>query len=577
LTHRQILTVLSGLMLGMFLAALDQTIVATSITTIANDLQGLDQQAWATTAYLITSTIATPLYGKLSDQYGRKPFFLAAIVIFVLGSLACTFSTSMYMLAGFRALQGIGAGGLMSLALAIIGDIVAPRERAKYQGYLLAVFGTSSVAGPLVGGALAGQASILGVTGWRWVFLVNVPIGMIALIVVSKVLTGKVGGGMRRRLDWLGAGTLMAGLVPLLIVAEQGRTWGWSSAASLTCYAIGAIGGIFFVVAERRMGDEALIPLRLFSSRVFTLVNAGGLLVGLAMFGGISMIPQFLQIVRGVDPTQSGLLMLPFVGGMMMFSIVSGQLTSRTGRYKIFPLIGTALLVGASLLLALRLNAEMSLWETDLYMVIFGAGLGMCMQTLTLAAQNAVPARDMGVATSTSTSFRQLGGTLGVAIFFSVLFSTASGNITAALGDAARTPTFQAALHDPAVLTDPMNKPVLSVLNGAGDSASGVLQNSSFLQHLDPRLAQPFFVGFSQSMALVFLLSAGIAAVAFALFLFMKELPLRQYSGLEETAMETAQALRTQTPTDSTPATYLGVEALLQRRIPAISRDDRHH
>jgi hypothetical protein len=207
--------------------------------------------------------------------------------------------------------------------------------------------------------------------------------------------------------------------------------------------------------------------------------------------------------------------------------------------------------------------------------VIFGAGLGMCMQTLTLAAQNAVPARDMGVATSTSTSFRQLGGTLGVAIFFSVLFSTASGNITAALGDAARTATFQAALHDPAVLTDPMNKPVLSVLNGAGDSASGVLQNSSFLQHLDPRLAQPFFVGFSQSMALVFLLSAGIAAVAFALFLFMKELPLRQYSGLEETAMETAQALRTQTPTDSTPATYLGVEALLQRRIPAIiGRED---
>src|SRR5690349_1816826 len=270
LSHRQILLILSGLLLGMLLAALDLTIVSTSIRTIADDLDGLSVQAWVTTAYLITSTIATPLYGKLSDLYGRRPFFLLAITLFVIGSALCALATNMYMLAGFRAFQGLGAGGLFSLALAIIGDIVPPRERAKYQGYFLAVFGTSSVLGPLVGGFFADQSSIFGVTGWRWVFLINVPLGVLALIVVARVLNIP---HTRRdhKIDFSGALALTVTLVPLLLVAEQGRTWGWTSGRSLTCYLIGVLGFACFLFAERRIGDDALLPLRLFRGKTFSI------------------------------------------------------------------------------------------------------------------------------------------------------------------------------------------------------------------------------------------------------------------------------------------------------------------
>src|SRR5690349_12490584 len=265
LSHRQILLILSGLLLGMLLAALDLTIVSTSIRTIADDLDGLSVQAWVTTAYLITSTIATPLYGKLSDLYGRRPFFLLAITLFVIGSALCALATNMYMLAGFRAFQGLGAGGLFSLALAIIGDIVPPRERAKYQGYFLAVFGTSSVLGPLVGGFLAGQDEILGITGWRWVFLVNVPIGIFALLLVMRSLhlphTRR-----EHRIDWPGALLLIVGLVPLLVIAEQGRAWGWDSGRAFTAYVVGIVGIAAFIWDQSRYGDDALIPLRLFTN-----------------------------------------------------------------------------------------------------------------------------------------------------------------------------------------------------------------------------------------------------------------------------------------------------------------------
>src|SRR6478609_9411713 len=270
LTHKQILTILVGLMMGMFLAALDQTIVASAMRVIADDLTDLAGQAWVTTAYLITSTIVTPLYGKLSDIYGRKKFFVTAITIFILGSVLCAFATSMPMLAAFRAVQGLGAGGLFSMALAIIGDIVPPRERAKYQGYFLAVFGTSSVLGPVVGGFFAGQATILGITGWRWVFLVNVPIGIAALFVVNHTLN-IAHHPHPHRIDWKGAVALTVGLVPLLTVAEQGRGWGWDSPWAITCYVIGLIGVVAFFLAERSMGDEALIPLRLFKDRTVSI------------------------------------------------------------------------------------------------------------------------------------------------------------------------------------------------------------------------------------------------------------------------------------------------------------------
>ncbi|HVA92640.1 MAG TPA: MDR family MFS transporter [Chloroflexota bacterium] len=530
-THRQILIIMTGLMLGMFLAALDQTIVASAIRTIGDDLHGLSIQAWVTTAYLITSTISTPLYGKLSDLYGRKPFFLLAISIFIVGSAASSFSTSMYMLAAFRAFQGLGAGGLFSMALAIMGDIVSPRERARYQGYFLAVFGTSSVLGPVVGGFFAGTGSILSITGWRWVFLVNVPIGFVALVVVWHTLNLP---HVRReaRIDWFGSVALIVCLIPLLIVAEEGETWGWSSGWALVCYAIGLIGLALFLAAAIRMGDDALIPLRFFRNSVFSLCSGVALVVGMGMFGGLSVLPLYLQIVKGASPTESGLLLLPLTGGLMTASIVSGQLISRTGRYKIFPMFGAALMTVALVIMHF-IGADTPLWQTGIYTALFGLGVGNLMQPITLATQNAMPPRDIGVATSSSAFFRQMGGTLGTAVFLSILFSTVGGNIRNAFVSAARTTTFRSALHDPTVRSDPANAPILALIHGAGKVSTSTLNDTAFLKHADHRLAEPFFVGFSQSMDLVFIVAAGIVLIGFILVLFLRELPLRTISGLQ--------------------------------------------
>ena len=531
MTHRQILTIMIGLMLGMFLAALDQTIVASAIRTIGDDLHGLSVQAWVTTAYLITSTISTPLYGKLSDIYGRKPFFLLAISLFIIGSAASSFSTSMYMLAGFRAFQGLGAGGLFSLALAIIGDIVSPRERARYQGYFLAVFGTSSVLGPVVGGFFAGTSSILGIAGWRWVFLVNVPIGFIALVVVWYTLN--IPHSPRKaRIDWGGSVALIVCLIPLLVVAEQGRIWGWGSGQALLCYAIGVLGLALFIAAEYRMGDDALIPLRFFRNSVFSLCSAIAVVVGIGMFGGLSVLPLYLQIVKGASPTESGLLLLPLTGGLMFASIVSGQTISRTGRYKIFPIIG-ATLMAVALVLMHSIGAGTPFWQTGLYTAVFGLGVGCLMQPITLAAQNAMPPRDIGVTTASTTFFRQMGGTVGTAVFLSVLFSTVGNNIRTAFTAAARSKPFQVALHDPKVLAAPGNKPILALIHGAGTVNTSTLNDTAFLQHADSRLAEPFFIGFSQSMDLVFILGAGVVVVGLVLTLFLRELPLRTISAME--------------------------------------------
>ncbi|MBP2320868.1 EmrB/QacA subfamily drug resistance transporter [Kibdelosporangium banguiense] len=544
LSHRQILVILSGLMLGMFLAALDQTIVGTAIRTIADDLNGLSLQAWATTAYLITSTITTPIYGKLSDIYGRKPFYLLAISLFVIGSLACTFSQSMYELAAFRALQGLGAGGLMSLAFTIIADIVSPRERAKYQGYFMAVFGTSSVLGPVLGGFLAGQTDIASIAGWRWVFLVNVPIGVIALFVVAKVLNVPH-ERHDHKIDWWGALTLIIGVVPLLIIAEQGREWGWGSDRALLCYVVGAVGLILFVVIEAKMKDAALIPLRLFRSSTFSMVIIAGVILGVGMFGGITMVPQYLQIVKGETPTSAGLLMLPMIVGIMIASMTSGQITSRTGRYKIFPIIGSLFLI-AGMGLFYTIEVDSPVWHTMLYMGIFGIGLGLSMQTLTIAAQNAAPARDMGVATASATFFRQMGGTIGVAVFLSVLFSTVGDKIRDAFTRIAPTPGFQAALTDPNVLANADNRQVIQGLQGGG--VGNVLQDSSFLQRIDPRLARPFLEGFTDSIQMVFLIGMGVMILAFVVSLFIKEIPLRSGNAMQAAMVEGGEALLPETP-----------------------------
>ncbi|WP_307159813.1 MDR family MFS transporter, partial [Curtobacterium sp. B18] len=463
MTHRQILLVIYGLMAGMFLSSLGQTVFGTAIRTIGDDLHGLDQQAWVTTAYLITSTIATPIYGKLSDIFGRRPLYIFGIVVFILGAVLSSMSTSMLMLAGFRAVQGIGAGALMSLPLAIMGDILAPRERAKYQGYFLAVFGISSVIGPLIGGLLAGSSEILWITGWRWVLLINVPIGIAALVMVLVFLhLPKVhgGDGAKPKVDWWGATAVIVTLVPLLLVAEQGRTWGWGSPAAIACYVIGVVGLVVLLLVESKMGDAAIIPLKLFRSGTFSMATVIGFLVGFAMFGAMLTIPLYLQIVVGLTPTESGFATLPLVGGLMIASITSGQIVARVGRYRIFPVIGTALVSSGYVVLTF-MTIDKPLWFLMIGMFLIGLGLGSVMQSLTLASQGSVEARDMGVATSSATFFRQIGGTLGTAVLLSILFSVMPSNILHATADRTDLRSALEAATNPTVATAPANRGVM--------------------------------------------------------------------------------------------------------------------
>ena len=562
LTHKQILTIVAGLMMGMFLAALDQTIVSSAMRVIADNLHDLAGQAWVVTAYLITSTIVTPLYGKLSDIYGRKPFFTAAILIFLFGSILCTFATSMPMLAGFRAIQGLGAGGLFSLALAIIGDIVPPRERAKYQGYFLAVFGTSSVLGPVVGGFFAGQSQILGVTGWRWVFLVNVPIGIAALFVVNHTLHLRH-TRLDHRIDFGGAAALTIGLVPLLLVAQQGQGWGWTSGQSMLCYGIGLMGAIAFFLVDRSMGGEALLPLALFTNKTVDVASIASVILGLGMFGGLACLPLYLQIVKGATPTSAGLMLLPMTLGMMGGSILSGQIISRKGRYRQFPIIGCALLVG-SLFGFHFVGADTVLWQTMILMLFFGVGLGFNMQPLTLAVQNAVSPRDIGVATSSATFTRQIGGTLGTAIFLSILFTAVPSRIQSAFAKLAPTPAFQAALKDPQSPTGSpeVNTNFIHSLQQAHTGGSGALNplsDSSFISQLDPRLAKPFLVGFSQSMDLVFLIGSAVMIIAFVVVWFLPHVELRTGSSYESRGRQDANDAATlATAGDAVPSLSQG-------------------
>jgi EmrB/QacA subfamily drug resistance transporter len=532
-SHRQIVAILIGLMMGMFLAALDQTIMSTAMRTIADDLHGFSLQAWATTAFLITSTISTPLYGKLSDIYGRKGFFLFAIGVFIVGSALCGLSRSMYELAAFRAIQGVGAGGLFSMALAIIGDIVPPRERAKYQGYFLAVFGTSSVLGPLLGGFFAGTDQILGVSGWRWIFYINVPIAAAAMVVVSRVLQLP---HTRRdhRIDWPGALALIVGLVPLLIVAEQGREWGWGSGRSLACYLIGAVGLVLFVLVERWYGEEALLPLRLFRNKTFAIGSSSSFVLGMAMFGGLLVLPLYLQIAKGATPTRAGLETLPLVLGIMTGSVFSGQMIARTGRYRIFPIVGSLLMLVALVLFSF-IGADTPLWRTMLIMALMGLGLGGNMQPVVTAVQNAASPREIGVATSSVTFFRSMGGTLGAAVFLSILFTVLTGKIRAAFTAASGTDAFK---HAAAAHPDQVK-----ALQQAGSGATSSLNDTAFINRLAAPLAHPFKVGFADSMRVVFLVAACVMVVGLVLIALLPELPLRQHSAVAARAAEDAMAV----------------------------------
>ncbi|WP_045077365.1 MDR family MFS transporter [Psychromicrobium lacuslunae] len=538
-THRQIMTVLVGLLLGMFLAALDQTIVSSSIYTISNDLNGLSLQAWATTAYLITSTVSTPLYGKLSDIFGRRPLYVIAISIFLAGSIYAGFVHSMGELAVARGIQGLGAGGLMSLGLAIIGDIVPLKDRGKYQGYFMSVFGVSSVLGPVVGGFFAGSSQILWLEGWRWVFLINVPIALAALIVVWIFLHLPKKDDVKQRVDYWGAATITLGLVPLLIVAEQGREWGWTSLGSILCYVLGAVGIIAFILAERMAGDSALIPLRFFKIPAFGVSALLNFIIGIGMFGAIAMLPMYLQLVAGLTPTEAGLLMITFTVGILAGSITSGQVISKTGTYRIFPIVGTLILAASALAMGLLLGVDTSLLVPGGIAIAFGLGLGFCMQPLTLSMQFAVPPRDMGVATSSATFFRSMGGTVGTAVFISMLFSTAQDKISTLLGDAMKNSSYAAMFKDPAIVQDPNNKGFLDFLKNAQSGGSSDLNDTSWLHDANKALTQPIRDGFAQSIDLVMLSAAGLVAVAFVITFF---LPKKKITDPKEAAAAKEEA-----------------------------------
>jgi EmrB/QacA subfamily drug resistance transporter len=512
LTHRQTITVMVGLMLGMFLSSLDQTIVSTSIYTIANDLDGLSLQAWATTAYLITSTVTTPLYGKLSDIFGRRPLYLAAIAIFLAGSLYAGSVHSMTELAIARGIQGMGAGGLLALALTIIGDIVSLKDRSKFQGYFMSVFGISSVLGPVVGGAFAGSANILGFDGWRWVFFINLPIGLAALTVVFLYLHLPA-KHVKQKIDYWGAAAITLAIVPLLLVAEQGRSWGWTSLNSFLCYGLGVVGIAWFLLAEKRAGDYALIPLRLFRNMTFGLSSLLNFIIGIGMFGAIAMLPMYLQLVKGLTPTEAGLMMITFTLGILTGSITAGRTISSSGTYRIFPIMGTAILSTAALVMGLSLGVDTGLWVPGVIAVFFGLGLGFCMQPLTLAMQVSVPPKDMGVGTSSAAFFRSMGGAVGTAVFISMLFSIAASRIADGMKAAMANAAYLAVLKDPAVAADPANAKVYEFFQNGATNES--LNDTSWLHTANTALTRPITEGFAQAIDTVMITAAVLTGIAF--------------------------------------------------------------
>lgn len=500
-SHSEIMVVMSALMMVMLLAALDQTIVATALPRIAVDLHGLDKYSWVATSYLLTSAIVTPIYGKIGDLLGRKKIFQTSIVIFLIGSALCGLSRNMDQLVAFRALQGIGAGGLMSLVLAIIGDIIPPRQRGRYQGYFGAVFGLSSVIGPLLGGFFADAPSLLHVAGWRWIFYINLPLGLIALSAVAARLHLPA---IRRphRIDYLGTAFMSLSVVSLILVSVwAGLTYAWGSPEIIGLIASFIVFTILFVAWERR-ASEPLIPMHLFRNDIFSVSVLLSTLTGIAMFASILYIPQYQQIVLGYSPTKSGLMMIPLVIGMLIASITSGRLITKTGRYKPFPIFGT-LMIALGMWLFSHVSLTTSHLALSVWMIIIGLGLGSFMQVATLAVQNSVHRSQLGTATSSTTFFRTIGSSLGGAVFGTILLSRLTHHLTQTLPAAS-------ARH-------------ISTHDITATGTSQLQQLPAFVQH-------DIFRAFILSYHDMFLLGIPFALAAFMTALFLREAPLRESS-----------------------------------------------
>ncbi|MCX4980643.1 MFS transporter [Streptomyces sp. NBC_00572] len=496
-SRRTVVVTIGALLLGMLLAALDQTIVSTALPTIVSELGGLEHLSWVVTAYMLASTAGTPLWGKLGDQYGRKKLFQAAIVLFLIGSALSGIAQNMPQLIAFRAVQGLGGGGLIVLSMAIVGDLVSPRERGKYQGLFGAVFGTTSVLGPLLGGVFTQQLS------WRWVFYINLPIGIVALFVIAAVLHIPV-RSTRHTIDYLGTFLIASVATCLVLVASLGgTTWAWGSAQIIGLAVLGAVLLVWFVRVERR-AVEPVLPLKLFRIRTFSLVALISFVIGFAMFGAMTYLPTFLQVVQGVTPTMSGVHMLPMVAGILITSTVTGQIVSRTGRWKVFPIAGTAVTC-LGLLLLHGLTETSSTGEMSVCFFVFGVGLGLVMQVLVLVVQNAVPYADLGVATSGATFFRSIGASFGVAVF-GTIFTT---RLTHSLDDVFATATASGQDLPP------------------GTGPEQVAADPRTVAALPAELRPDVLHAYAVSITDVFLYAAPVVLVAFVVAWFLKEDKLR--------------------------------------------------
>jgi len=495
-SHGEIMVVVSALMLAMLVAALDQTIVSTALPKIASDLHGLSKYSWVATAYLLTSAVATPLYGKISDMFGRKKIFQTAIIIFLLGSALCGAAQTMNQLIFFRGLQGIGAGGLMTLVFAIIGDIVSPRQRGRYQGYFGAVFAISSVIGPLLGGLFTDHLS------WRWVFYINLPIGVLALSAIGARLHLPVRKSPHK-VDFPGALLLAISVVSLLLATVWGGVdYAWTSVQIIGLFATTIIGALLFVWREK-LAKEPIIPLSLFRNEVFSVTSMLSFIIGIVMFGALIFLPEYQQIVRGDSATKSGLMLLPMIAGLMTASVTSGRLISKLGRYRRFPILGTALVTFAFWLFShIAVNTNRVI--LGIWMAVLGLGIGMVMPVLTLAVQNAVERKNLGTATSSVTFFRSIGSSLGAAIFGAILANRLTAHLTQTLPSSVAT-----------------------------HAARGLSRSAASLHKLPPTVAEKILTAFARSFHDVFLVGIPFAALAFIVALFLKESPLRSSTKAE--------------------------------------------